>query len=174
MNRFVPLRYEDFKRFASQLKKMLGVRHSVALETVSRACGFQHFHEITSIHREGQPQPVPTTLQCAGDVGFDVWSAQVRSEFRADLQAEMAPDLRCWYRWIFEPSVAPTDWLEPSTRMPVASSPGAHCLEPVPALADVDVSSSAEAHSAAVLVTYRRRRRFTAEDRNSAEACQEV
>lgn len=173
MNRFVPLHYEDFKRFVFQLKKRLGLRHAHALELASKACGFQHFHEITCLCREDRPLPVPTTLQCAGDVGFDRWSAQVRTEFGADLQTEMGVELRQWYSRVFEPAVACADWLEASLSTSIAPGSAVPKQAHLPALGGSDAIPDVQIGSA-VLVTYKRRRRFLIESPEADQECHEV
>ena len=107
MNRFIPLRSDVFKRFVMRLKDKLGLKHASTLETVAKACGFKGFHEVSAIHREGAPRPVPAALQCAGDLGFEVWLAQLGEAVGSDVLSEKGTaELRRWYCRVFESRVS--------------------------------------------------------------------
>lgn len=172
MNRFVPLRHDSFKRLASQLKKKLGLRHCQALNMLSTASGFKDFPEVVASCRPDQSNQKPVALQYAGDLGFDVWQAQMTSVFGAEEVAEMGPKLRCWYRWTFEvggdPAYSPPNRAEPDSAHPSASAPAAEASLPE---AGCDAATlQAKTCSPWVVVTYRRRRRLIGEAQTSAMA----
>jgi len=171
VDRFVPLHYDSFKRLVFRLKKTMGVRHTEALDTISRACGFRDFNAVVFIHRPDEPRPVPAALQCAGELGFDAWCEQMRGAVGAEVLAEMGPDLRRWYQRVFVPGVDLTNWLSrPTQQGPVA--PDATALGPgtLPAVEDGDsVALPARAFAAAAVVTYRRRRRIATDAPLSSE-----
>ena len=148
MSRFVPLRIQDFKRLAGKLKEPHQLKHSRALELLAKASGFEHFFHVSRIHADGRPMPVPTALQCAGDVGFDVWHGQLMAALDAagaPLETLDIEEMRKWYRYIFVPG-------DPSTTPPPIA-PGL-AVQP----ADVDDGERGVISAAPVVVTYRRRR----------------
>lgn len=161
MNRFVPLRYDSFKRLAFQLKKEFGLRHCETLDALSRASGFKDFREVAVICRSDQLNHRPAALQYAGDMGFDVWRAQVIAVVGVEAMAEVGPTLRCWYRSIFEVggelAGLPAHRVEPGS---VQARPDVPKAEVSLAKADYDFAAPlTQPGATSVVVTYRRRRR---------------
>lgn len=171
MNRFVPLNYADFKRFAANLKRGLGVRHFEALTLLSKASGFKDFHAITASFRSDESVFKPCALQYAGEMGFEIWREQLAALTGAESVAGLEPALRCWYQRVFEVGGKLASWSEYQFTPVTAKRLDTSLVEATSEEVRDDLELlPVPTQAPAVVVTYRRRRQLIESDPVTSEA----